>query len=56
MHCLEGSFTNELESGESNHFTAGMSYVVSDNLSSHRSVSEEGAKLLIVDGGFLRPK
>ena len=27
---------------------------VSDNLSSHRSVSKNGVKLLIVDGDFLK--
>jgi len=30
-----------------------MSYIVSDELSSHRSISENGVKLLIIDGGFL---
>lgn len=53
VHCLEGSFLNELQNGESNLISKGMSYVVSDGLSSHRSSSEEGAKLLIVDGDFL---
>lgn len=56
VHCLEGSFVNELESGVSNLFTKGMSYVVSDGMSSHRSVSTDGAKLLIIDGAFLVPK
>jgi hypothetical protein len=31
----------------------GMSYVVSDNMSSHRSFSEKGVKLMIIDGEFL---
>jgi hypothetical protein len=30
-----------------------MTYVVSDEMSSHRSVSANGVKLLIVDGDFL---
>jgi len=34
--------------------TAGMTYVVSDELSSHRSVTKEGVKLLIIDGDFLK--
>ena len=53
VHCLEGEFTSELEDGTSFKLTAGMSYVVSDELSSHRSVSENGVKLLIIDGDFL---
>jgi quercetin dioxygenase-like cupin family protein len=55
VHCLEGSFLTQLESGEQIKLTKGMSYVVSDNMSSHRSVSTEGVKLLIVDGDFLKP-
>jgi leucyl-tRNA---protein transferase len=53
VHCLEGSFTTELQSGETFKLTKGMSYVVSDELSSHRSRCENGVKLLIVDGDFL---
>ena len=33
-----------------------MSYVVSDDLSSHRSISKNGVKLLIIDGDFLKYK
>jgi hypothetical protein len=40
VHCLEGEFVSELESGEEFTLAAGMTYVVSDGLSSHRSVSE----------------
>lgn len=54
VHCLEGSFTTQLEDGDAITLTPGMSYVVSDELSSHRSLSEEGVKLLIVDGDFLK--
>ncbi|MBN1638983.1 MAG: DHCW motif cupin fold protein [Ignavibacteriales bacterium] len=56
VHCLEGEFTSELQSGENFTLTKGMTYVVSDNLSSHRSVSENGVKLLIIDGDFLKCK
>jgi hypothetical protein len=55
VHCLEGSFVSELESGELFTLNAGMSYVVSDEASSHRSYSENGATLLIIDGNFLKP-
>lgn len=54
VHCLEGSFVSEMENGESYTLTKGMTYVVSDGQSSHRSVSKEGVKLLIVDGDFLK--
>jgi len=54
VHCLEGSFTTEMETGESFQLIAGMSYIVSDELSSHRSVTESGVKLLIIDGDFLK--
>jgi hypothetical protein len=44
---------SELESGEKFILTEGMTYIVSDELSSHRSTTENGVKLLIVDGDFL---
>lgn len=53
VHCLEGSFISEEEAtGEMIALNIGMSYIVSDNLSSHRSVSKNGAKLFIIDGDF----
>jgi len=55
VHCLEGEFTSEMENGKKFHMGAGMTYVVSDDLSSHRSVAENGVKLLIIDGDFLKP-
>ena len=54
VHCLEGSFESELETGEKVRMTTGMTYIVSDNLSSHRSISDNGVKLLIIDGNFLK--
>ena len=54
VHCLEGEFTTELSTGEKIKSVKGQTYVVSDDLSSHRSVSENGVKLLIVDGDFLK--
>ncbi|MBK8367656.1 MAG: DHCW motif cupin fold protein [Bacteroidetes bacterium] len=56
VHCLEGDFVTELETGECTKLTRGMTYVVSDDMSSHRSVSANGVKLLIVDGDFLKNK
>lgn len=54
VHCLQGEFISELKNGEKFHLTEGMSYIVSDNLSSHRSFSASGVKLLIIDGDFLK--
>lgn len=54
VHCLAGEFITELENGKKSSLTEGMSYVVSDDLSSHRSISENGVKLLIIDGNFLK--
>lgn len=56
VYCLEGEVINEQEDGENSILTPGMSYVVSDDLSSHRSVTKDGVKLLIIDGGFLKLK
>ncbi len=54
VYCLEGEFVTELEKGEKFLLKKGMSYVVSENVSSHRSISKDGVKLLIVDGDFLK--
>ena len=54
VHCLEGEFISELENGGFYRLSKGMSYIVSDNLSSHRSFSKDGVKLLIIDGDFLQ--
>lgn len=56
VHCLEGDVVNELKDGTKSILTEGISYVVSDELSSHRSVTENGVKLMIVDGDFLKLK
>ena len=54
VHCIEGSFISELDNGEAFRLREGMTYIVSDGMSSHRSVSETGVKLLIIDGNFLK--
>src|SRR5215213_8018691 len=54
VHCLEGAFVSELKNGDHFFLHKSMTYVVSDDLSSHRSFSENGVKLLIVDGDFLQ--
>ncbi len=54
VHCLEGDFVSELSNGQQFILTKGMTYVVSDELSSHRSTTVDGVKLLIIDGDFLK--
>jgi quercetin dioxygenase-like cupin family protein len=56
VYCLEGEVTTEMENGESYTLSKGMCYIVSDDLSSHRSVTKTGVKLLIIDGDFLKTK
>ena len=54
VHCLEGNFISEMENGEHVQLSKGMTYVVSDDLSSHRSIATNGVELLIIDGDFLK--
>jgi quercetin dioxygenase-like cupin family protein len=54
VHCLEGEIESELENGTSFSLSKGMTYIVSDDVSSHRSTSKNGVKLLIIDGSFLK--
>lgn len=54
VHCLEGEFISEMEDGGVFTLKKGMTYLVSDNLSSHRSLSDDGVKLMIIDGSFLK--
>lgn len=53
VHCLKGRFRTELEKGESYWLTEGMTYVVSNEMSKHKSYSDVGVLLLIIDGSFL---
>jgi hypothetical protein len=54
VHCLEGEFVSELQNGERFILNKGMTYVVTDELSSHRSTTKEGVKVMIIDGDFLK--
>jgi hypothetical protein len=56
VHCLEGEFVSELQNGENFILQKGMTYIVSDDLSSHRSSTENGVKVMIIDGEFLKKK
>jgi hypothetical protein len=54
VYCLEGEMISELSDGRTFRLSAGMSYQVSDGIDAHRSYSQNGVKLLIIDGGFLK--
>ncbi len=56
VFCLEGEFVTELSNGEKRTLTKGDTYIVSDDMSSHKSHCASGVKLLIVDGDFLKNK
>ncbi len=56
IYCVEGEMDTELDDGSIIKLTKGMSYQVSDELSSHRTSSKNGVKLFIVDGDFLKLK
>lgn len=47
--CIEGELTTELTDGRKFTLMPGMSYQVADNAEAHRSYTETGAKLFIVD-------
>ncbi|MDO9375809.1 MAG: DHCW motif cupin fold protein [Ferruginibacter sp.] len=49
IYCIEGSMLTELTNGAKHLLMAGMSYHVGDNSDAHRSSSENGCLLLIVD-------
>src|SRR5450759_5870613 len=53
VYCLEGEFVSELQDGREFRLIAGSTYVVTDGLSSHRSYTIDGVKLMIIDGDFL---
>ena len=47
--CLEGELYTELDDGRRFILTPGISYQVADNSESHRSSTQTGAKLFIID-------
>ncbi len=54
VYCLEGELIIELKDDINYKLTEGMMFVISDELSSHRLVSETKVKVLIIDGDFLK--
>ena len=49
IFCIEGEMTTELQDGRTFVLSKGMTYEVGDNMEAHRSFTEGGAKLFIVD-------
>lgn len=49
IFCVEGELKTELEDGRVFTLKPGMSYAVADNAEPHRSSTEIGAKLFVVD-------
>jgi quercetin dioxygenase-like cupin family protein len=49
LYCLEGELHTELADGRKFVLTPGMSYQVADNAEAHRSSTQTGVKLFIVD-------
>jgi quercetin dioxygenase-like cupin family protein len=49
IYCLEGELHTELKDGSTFILKPGMSYQVADNAEAHKSSTETGAKLFVVD-------
>ena len=49
LFCTEGEMTTELRDGRRFTIRRGMSYQVADNVDAHRSFTDSGAKLFIID-------
>ena len=49
LFCLEGKLQTELQDGRKFTLKPGMSYQVSDLAEPHRSCTQQGAKLFVVD-------
>ena len=49
IYVIEGEFISEQNDGSKYTMSAGMGYIVGDNINEHRSYTEKGVKLFIVD-------
>ena len=49
IFCVDGEMTTDLKDGRSFRLAAGMSYQVADDDGEHRSHTDKGARLFIVD-------
>ena len=55
IYCIKGEMISELADGSKHILKEGMTYEVTDDASSHRSQTDGGVQLLIIDGDFLKP-
>jgi quercetin dioxygenase-like cupin family protein len=55
IYCIDGEMVSHLADGTQQTLKTGMTYQVTDDASSHKSETEKGVKLLIIDGDFLKP-
>jgi quercetin dioxygenase-like cupin family protein len=49
IHCLEGSMTTELDDGRLMLLEKGSTYIVGDNCEAHRTFTDQGCILFVVD-------
>ncbi len=49
IHCVQGEMITSLEDGRNMKLSAGMTYIVGDNCEAHRTSTEEGCVLFVVD-------
>lgn len=56
LYCMEGCITIKLKNGGEYEIKKDMSFIVSDNSDAHFVSSENGAKVFILDGDFLKSK
>jgi quercetin dioxygenase-like cupin family protein len=49
IHCLEGSMTTELDDGRLMLLEKGSTYIVGDDCEAHRTFTNEGCILFVVD-------
>ncbi len=49
LHCIEGEMSTELDDGRVFQLIPGTTYIVGDDCEAHRSYTERGCRLFIVD-------
>jgi quercetin dioxygenase-like cupin family protein len=49
IHCIEGNMTTELDDGRHMKLEKGLTYIVGDNCEAHRTYTEDGCVLFVVD-------
>ena len=54
VYCIAGSFEITLSDLSTYLISAGNTFQVSDNLSTHKVISKTGATVFVVDGNFLK--